>query len=77
MYLSITLTSSAPVAFLSSLTINLNASVVSVDKLDGAVNVAMDVLARFNITFGPSTLTHDISRFASLSWSLLLVPHSN
>jgi hypothetical protein len=51
--LSKTLTSSAPVAFLSSLSINLNASVVSVDKLDRTVNVAMDVLALSNTTFGP------------------------
>lgn len=59
MYLSITLTLSAPVAFLSSLAINLNASIMSVDKLDWTVSVAMDVLALSNIILGPWTWVHE------------------
>ena len=47
-----TLTLAVRLAFLSSLTVNLNTKVVSEDMLEGAVKVAIGELALSNLTTG-------------------------
>ena len=72
-YLSVTLTLAVLLAFLLSITVNSNIISVSDDMSLGAVNVAMGVLAPFNVTLGPTICFHKYDVIVP-SGSLLLLP---